>query len=326
MVTRQRSAEVLRCPPRPRLPGVRAAQIRELGAAPVLTEIESRGADEVLAVALNPLDLAVSAGRFYGGHPPLPYVPGCEAVVRRSGGRVYLYGGGHGTARDGFLSERTDSTLRGVPVPDDLDDAVAASLGIAGIAGWAPVARRAPARPADRVLVLGATGTAGSVTVQGARLLGVERIVAAGRDRQRLEEAVTLGADEVVQLEGDDLAGRLRLACGGEGPTLVVDFLWGEPGSAAVAAAAPGARIVQLGQSAGPEAAVTSADIRGKQLEILGYSVFRLSDDELAATYTELAEHVSAGRIQVSVQQFALDEVKLAWAAQGAGAKAVVRL
>jgi NADPH2:quinone reductase len=258
---------------------MRAAQVAAKEASPAPVELEELGETEVLAVALNPLDLAVAAGRFYGGHPPFPYVPGCEAVVRRDGGRFYLYGAGYGTTRDGFLAERTDCPLAGAPVPDGLDDALAAACGIAGIAGWAPVAHRAPVRADDRVLVLGATGTVGSVAIQAASLLGAERVVAAGRDPARLERAVGLGADASVRLEGDDLADRLRDACGGEGPTLVVDLLWGAPVRAAVAAAAPGARIVHLGQSAGPEATFSSADVRGKQLSILGYSNFRLTED-----------------------------------------------
>ena len=64
---------------------LRAAQILAVGSTPGLAERARAGRRstgeivEVLVVALNPLDLAVAAGRFYGGHPPLPYVPGCEA-------------------------------------------------------------------------------------------------------------------------------------------------------------------------------------------------------------------------------------------------------
>ena len=303
---------------------MRAARIAELGSPPALVDLDDAGGSEVLAVALNPLDLAVSAGRFYGGHPPLPYVPGCEAVVRRDGRRVYLNGGGYGTLRDGFLAERTDCPLPGVPVPGGLDDTSAAACGIAGMAGWAPVARRAPVRPGDRVLVLGATGTAGSVAVQGAKLLGAERVVAAGRNPERLARALELGADATVRLDEDDLPSRLGDACGGEGPTLVVDLVWAEPARAAVVAAAPGARIVHVGQSAGPEATLTSGDVRGKQLSILGYSNFRLSDPELADVYTELADHVAAGRIRIELDAYPLEHIGDAWAAQQRGAKVVL--
>jgi NADPH2:quinone reductase len=305
---------------------MRAAQIAKLGAPPAPVELEGSGALEILAVALNPLDLAVAAGRFYGGHPPLPYVPGCEAVARLRGGeRVYLFGEGYGTKRDGFLAERVDFPAeRAVPVPEGLDDAAAAACGIAGIAGWAPVAHRAPVQPHDRVLVLGATGTVGSVAVQGARLLGAARVVAAGRDPAGLERVLALGADAAVSLEGDDLAARLREACGGDGPTLVVDPLWGEPLRAAAEAAAPGARIVHLGQSAGPEATLSSGVVRGKQLSILGFSDFALSPEELRRAYTEVAGHVAAGRIRIDLERFPLEEVEKAWVAQGRGGKAVV--
>jgi NADPH2:quinone reductase len=306
---------------------MRSARITELGAPPEIVEVEEGGPVEVLAVALNPLDLAVGSGRFPRGHPPLPYVPGCEAVALVDGRRRYLFGEGFGTARDGFLAERVDfPAALGIPVPDDLDDPAAAACGIAGVAGWMPVARRAPVRPGDRVLVLGATGTVGSVAVQAARALGAERIVAAGRNSDKLERLRELGADEVVLLEGDDLVERFREACGGDGPTLVVDPLWGEPVRAAVDAAAPRARVVQVGQSAGPEATLLSGSVRLKGLSILGHSNFVLSREELRAAYLDVAEHIAAGRIRIDVEVFALDEVAEAWAHQAAGAKSVIRL
>jgi NADPH2:quinone reductase len=291
---------------------VRGAHIVKLGAEPVQVDITSEGSLEIAAVALNPVDLAVAAGRFAGGHPPLPYVPGCEAIGHRKGERMHLFGEGRGTAK--FA----------VSVPDGLDDARAAACGIAGMAGWGPVSMRAPVRPNDRVLVLAATGSVGSIALQGARLLGAERVVAAGRDDAKLKRTLELGADATVTLDGDDLAARFREACGGDGPTLVIDPLWGEPGRAAVDAAAPGARIVQVGQSAGPEATLTSAAIRLKQLSILGYTDFALTLEERRKVYGGLAEHVVAGRIRIDVEIFQLEELSDAWSAQQEGRKAVV--
>jgi NADPH:quinone reductase-like Zn-dependent oxidoreductase len=306
---------------------VRAARIAELGTPPEIVDVDVGGDVEVLAVALNPLDLAVGSGRFPGGHPPLPYVPGSEAVGLVDGRRTYLFGEGFGVRRDGFLAERVDfPESAAVPVPEGVDDDVAVICGIAGVAGWVPVSRRAPVEPGDRVLVLGATGTVGSVALQAARLLGAERIVAAGRDPARLERALELGADATVPLDGDDLAERFREACGGDGPTLVVDPLWGDPARAAVDAAARGARIVQLGQSAGPEATLTSGSVRLKALSILGHSNFVMSPEDLLSAYVEVVQHVAAGRISIEHETFALDDIAAAWKAQGSGAKAVIRL
>jgi NADPH2:quinone reductase len=160
-------------------------------------------------------------------------------------------------------------------------------------------------RPDDRVLVLGATGTAGQVALQAAKLRGAH-VTAAGRDEGRLRRALELGADEIVPLDGDL----------GE-PTYVFDPLCGEPLERAVAAAAHGARIVQLGQSAGPSATLTSAAIRSKQLEIYGYSGFAVPADVLAEQYRALVETALAGEIRLDVEQVALEELTSAWARPG---------
>jgi NADPH2:quinone reductase len=318
---------------------MRAAFVKEIGRPPEHDEAPDplRGEDEalleVLVVPLNPIDINVAAGRFYGGSPPTPYVAGSEAVgvVRESdahapGTLVWAHAG---TKRNGALAELMavpEDLL--VPLPGGTDPALAGALGVAGLAGWLPVTYRAPVREGDTVLVLGATGTVGLVALQGARLLGAGRVVAAGRRPEALERARRLGADAVVSLEEDDLAGSFRAACGGEGPTYVVDPLWGEPVAAAARAAAPGARIVNIGQSAGAEAPLASADVRGKQLEILGYSNFATPREVMHREYLRLVEHAAAGEVQVDIARFPFDRLGDAWQAQaeGAGAKVVVEL
>jgi NADPH:quinone reductase len=318
---------------------MRAAVVREIGrppeldAAPEPVRAEGETLLEVLAVPLNPIDVNVAAGRFYGGSPPTPYVAGSEAVgvVRESeavmpGTRVYAH---VGTKRNGALAELLvvpDSAL--VLLPENVDHLLAGALGTAGLAGWLPVAYRAPVHQGETVLVLGATGTVGLVALQGARLFGAGRIVAAGRRLEALERARRLGADAVVSLAEDDLAEAFREACGGDGPNCVVDPLWGEPAVAAARAAAPGARLVNIGQSAGAEAAFASADVRGKQLEIIGHSNFRAPQEVLKREYLRLLEHGAAGEVQVEVAPVPFERLAEAWQAQseGAGAKVVVEL
>ena len=288
---------------------MKAALISELGRPPTAGEAPEPGVEslEVLAAPVNPVDRSVAAGQFYGGHPPLPYVPGCECVGREAGGRiVWTFGGGLGLARNGAMAERAEPGAVVAEVPEGADPALAGALGIAGLAGWMPVAWRAPVREGDRVLVLGATGTAGQVAVQVAKLLGAAHVVAAGRDPEGLERALALGADEAVGLDGDF----------GE-PTYVFDPLCGEPLERAVAAAAPGARIVQLGQSAGPTSTLPSAAIRGKQLELYGYSNFAVAADVLAEEYGRLVGHAVAGEIRVALERIGLDELGDAWSRPG---------
>jgi NADPH:quinone reductase-like Zn-dependent oxidoreductase len=284
---------------------MRGAHVVELNAPPAAVEIDGAGAYEILAVALNPLDLAVAAGRFYGGHPPLPYVPGCEAVALDPGGRlVYLFGDGRGIAKDGFLVEHVD-----VPgdlpltLPPDVAPALAAVAGIAGIAAWVPVAWKAKVGPGDRVLVLGGTGTVGRIAAQAAELLGAEAVLAVG----------STDLDRIPETFGD------------EGFTVCIDPVWGEPLADALRYAQPHARVVHVGQSAGPEAPLRSADVRGKELTILGHSNFALTEQERGRAYHELLAHLVAGRIAIDYETFALDDVAAAWEHQSGG-KSVVLL
>jgi len=309
---------------------MRAATIRKLGEGPELDDVEAAD-DSVVVVAapLNPLDLAVSRGLYHGGSPELPYIPGCEAVVRDDDGRLlWIFGDGLGLSRDGALAERAligDSTA--VELPDGTDPVAASALGIAGLAGWLPFAWRAPLRGGENVLVLGATGSVGLVAVQAAKALGAGRVVAAGRSPAGLERAASLGADATLRLdEADDLVQAFRDAFDGEGPNYVFDPLWGEPATAAVQAAAPRATIVNLGQSAGPTAELPSGAIRGKNLSLLGHTNFAAPPAALAEHYARLVGHATAGTIRLDVEQVSLDAVADAWRrqAEGPGTKLVV--
>jgi NADPH2:quinone reductase len=309
---------------------VRAAIVNEVGAIPEVGEAGEPAGDvvEVLAAPINPIDLAVSRGALATGTPPLPYVPGCEAVGRTSDGRlVWLFGGALGRTRDGGMAERVSvGDSMAIAVPDGADPAVAAGLGIAGLAGWLPLAWRAPLGGGENVLVLGATGSVGLVAVQAARLLGAARVVAAGRSAKGLERALELGADECVRLDADDLVTAFKAAFGGEGPDYVFDPVWGDPLVAAVQAAVPRATVVNLGQSAGATAELTSAAVRFKNLTILGHTNYALPEDELTEHYHRLVGHVTAGEIVFDVERVPLDDAAAAWRRQvdGAGAKLVL--
>jgi NADPH2:quinone reductase len=178
--------------------------------------------------------------------------------------------------------------------------------GIAGIAAWVPVAWKANVGPEDRVLVLGGTGAVGQIAAQAARILGAAKVVAVGRAE----------LDRIGDEFGDD------------GFTVCIDPVWGEPLANALAHAAPHARIVHLGQSAGPESPLRSADVRAKELVVMGHSNFALSKEDRERAQLELLEHLTAGRITIEIERYPLDRVAEAWERQrsGPGAKVVVSI
>jgi NADPH:quinone reductase-like Zn-dependent oxidoreductase len=152
------------------------------------------------------------------------------------------------------------------------------------------------------VLVLGGTGAVGKIAAQAAQLLGAQHVVAVGsRDLDRIPDEF-----------------------GDEGFTVCIDPVWGEPLADALQYAARHARIVHLGQSAGPQAPLKSADVRGKELSIQGHSNFALTKDERDRAYLELLDHLAAGRITLDYETFALDDVAAAWEHQHGGKSVVV--
>jgi NADPH:quinone reductase len=307
---------------------VRAAVIRGVGAPPEPGELSDpeRGDGEALvdvyAAALNPIDLTIASGRFYAGPPQVPYAPGREGVgvVRESdrvapGTRVrFERDSGYGA--NGSVAERVvvdDEAL--VPLPEHADDVVAAALGVVGLAAW--LALEKAHVDGATVVVLGATGAVGQVAVQGAKLMGAHRVVAAARNADALEQVRMLGADALVPIAEGDLTAALKEAADGE-IDAAIDPLWAEPAVATLKALRVGGRLVHLGTSAGLEATIPSAPLRGNNVSMIGHSNLTTPHETKARAYRELLEHAMAGRLRVDVDVFPLERVADAWREQAA--------
>ena len=271
---------------------------------------------EVLAAGLNPVDVSISAGTFYAGPPQLPCVAGREGVGRIAGERVYFDAP---IAPFGSMAERSlVDPATTYPVPDGVGDGAAVAIGIAGLAAWLALTWRARLEPGEHVLVLGASGVVGQIAVQAARVLGAGRVVAAARSPEGLALALGLGADAAVSLSEPDLPGAFSRAAEGR-IDVVVDPLFGAPLTAAMQAASFCARIVQLGQSAGAEATISSPVVRGKLLALMGHSNFAAPLQVRRDGYRQMGEALARGEIRVDVLELALDRVADAWAMLAAG-------
>jgi NADPH2:quinone reductase len=204
-------------------------------------------------------------------------------------------------------------------LPAKLSDPLAAGLGVAGLAAWLALRDAARLRPGETVLVLGATGAVGQIGIQAARIMQAGRIVAAGRDQEALQKCLAMGADAVVTLQEqqglDQMAAALTGAAGGP-LQVVLDPVFGRPSMAASRACGPGARLVNLGQSAGAEATYRSRDIRGKRLSIVGHANGAVSSEVRRSAFLELAAHAAEGRIRIEVEEFSLEQVESAWRRQ----------
>ncbi len=306
---------------------MRAVVTPSTGAAPALREVPEpgdvpgRALVRLAAAGLNPVDLAIAAGRFYLPVPDAPRVAGAEAVgvVVRSGVHApgTLVWSLEPTGRFGEVFSAADAAL--VPVPDGLGPVEAAAIGIAGLAGWMPVRDRGALREGETVAVLGAGGVAGQVAVQAAVLGGAGRVIALARGAASLDRARSLGAHDAIALtEGDDPGAALRRAAPG-GVDLLVDTLWGAPLASCLAALGRGGRVVQVGSSAGQSAPIVAGPLRGGRIDIRGFSVFSEAPEDLGSAYAALARAVARGEVRIDVRSFPLEDAPEAWALQAAG-------
>jgi NADPH:quinone reductase len=319
---------------------MRAAVVQAIGSPPSAGEADEPVREPgsalvaVAAAPLNPVEIRVAAGRHPRRAEP-PYVPGLEGagtVIESErlepGTRVRF----ESPALPGFGARGTLAERAAVPeeslaeLPGDVEDDVAAAIGVVGITALLALERAAPI-DGVRVLVLGATGAVGQMAVQLARAMGAARVVGAGRSAERLARVRELGADEVVQLEGGDPAGAFEQAAGGQ-LDVVVDPLWGEPAMAALGVLATEGRLVNVGQSAGTDVRIPLETVRNRQGAIHAISSGWTQLRQKAAAYGRVLEHLRAGRLEVDRELVPLDEIAAAWRRQeeSPGRKLVVSI
>src|SRR6266516_4279126 len=314
-----------------------AAVIRNHAAPPEYLQwpIPRRGHGQALvrvtAAPISPLDLLCASGRSYFGAPRLPYIPGVqgigiviEADVLARGQRVWFSCDAGMKPGDGSMALYcVIDESSALVLPDQVDDDLAAALGLSSIAAWMALTWRGHLQPGEQVLVLGASGAVGQVAVQAAKLLGAGRVIAASRDEAACTRALTHGADAVVDLTGDDvdeMSRRIAAAC--DGPLhLVIDPVWSLPAEAAVRVLAAEGRLVNIGSAAGPTARFESAILRSKLHAILGYTNNALSHEQKAEALTEILIHAAAGRCTVERETVPLARAAEAWERQAACAR-----
>jgi NADPH:quinone reductase-like Zn-dependent oxidoreductase len=276
---------------------------------------------EVLAVGLHPRVRSGAAGRHYTSTGTLPMIPGIDGVGRLpDGGLVYF------AVPDDVWGSMADQAVvdprRTVPLPEDADVAKIAAAMNPAMSAWVALRRRVPLQPGQSVLVLGATGNAGTMAVQVARRLGAGRVVGAGRNPERLAALATVGADQVVALDDDPGATAARLAEAAAEVDIVIDYLWGAPAAAAMmallTARADRSRAldwIQIGAIAGPAIELPSVALRSANLRIQGCGQGSVSPPAYLAELPSLVAEIDAGTIAVNARPVPLADVEAAWTA-----------
>jgi NADPH:quinone reductase-like Zn-dependent oxidoreductase len=261
-----------------------------------------------------------AAGTHYTSTGELPMIPGIDGVAQLAdGSRVYF------VADDELPGPMADQAVidirRTVRLPDDADvEKIAAAMNPA-MSSWVALRRRVPIEAGQSVLVLGATGNAGTMAVQVAKRLGAARVVGAGRDADRLNALTRVGADDIVQLTDDAAATAAALAAAAADVDIVIDYLWSEPAERAMMALltarsdrSQALNWIQIGAMAGPTLSLPSVALRSANLRIQGNGQGAVSTQGYLAELPALIDEIGAGGLDITARPVPLHDVEAAWA------------
>jgi NADPH:quinone reductase-like Zn-dependent oxidoreductase len=285
---------------------------------------------EVLAAGLHPRVRTEASGRHYTSTGALPLIPGIDGVGRLSDGQNVYFVTPDG--RWGSMAERAlIDVQRVVPLPESADPLKVAAAMNPAMSSWVALRHRVTLHPGQAVLVLGATGNAGTMAIQVAKRLGAGRVVGAGRNPERLLQLPAVGADAVVDLTGEPADVSRRLAAAAAEVDVVIDYLWGAPAAAAMQALvkdrADRSRAldwIQIGAMAGPTIELPSVILRGANLRIQGVGQGAVSPEGYLAELPALVEEIATEAITVNVHRVPLANVEAAWPSLDPGAARTV--
>lgn len=269
---------------------------------------------DVRACSLNYHDLFTLRG-MPGIKVPLPIVMGIDiaGVVAEVGAGVEDWKPGdrvlvdpinrntgklQGEMVNGGLAEKTRVEAHQLlPLPDDLDFGLAASLPVAYGTAYRMMATRGAVTAGEKVLILGASGGVGTCCVQLAKMAGAEVAVCAST-QAKLDRLAALGADHLINYtEGDfrrqtiELFGKPRV-WGGGGVDVVVNFTGGDTWVPSLRCLTKGGRLLTCGATAGFDPKTDIRFIWTFEQNIMG------SNGWMPEDLVELMELTRTGRIK----------------------------
>jgi NADPH:quinone reductase-like Zn-dependent oxidoreductase len=280
--------------------------------------IEGEALVHVRAAGLHNLVKSIASGAHYSAAGSGPAVPGVDGVgVLDDGSRVYFLFVRKPWGTMAELAAAPRKSL--VPVPDALSDAQAAAIPNPGMSAWNSLKDRAALSPGETVLILGATGVAGQLAIQVARLLGAKRVIAAGRNVDAIASAKV---DAVIALgQPEDALREAFTAEAASGIDVVIDYVWGRPTEVLLEALAKGfktqdthrTRLVEVGAMAGPTITLPGATLRSIDLALLGSGFGSVPLDRVLAAIPTLFQMAAAGKLTVAAEPVPLAQVESAW-------------
>lgn len=260
---------------------------------------------DVEAIGVNFPDGLLVEGK-YQLRPQCPFVPGSEFA-----GRVAALGPGAGGFAvgdrvfgwhmgGGAYAERVAALTSEIhPLPANLSVEQGAALLCATGTAHHALRQRGRLQPGETLVVLGAAGGTGIGAVQVGKAIGA-RVIAVCSSDEKIEFALSQGADEGINYSREDLNQAIKARTGGRGADVVYDPVGGDAFDACSRAMAWDGRLLVVGFASGriPKLPVNLTLVKGYSVVGVFWGEFTRREPEAhAANMRELLAWVEAGKV-----------------------------
>lgn len=301
---------------------MRAVRVSEFGAPSVLrlcsdVTVPQPGLRQVLirvhACGVNPVETYIRAGT-YARKPTLPYTPGTDVagVVETVGEGVTAVKAGDrvfttATESGGYAEYTVAADDCVHKLPDALDFAQGAAIGIPYFTAYRALLHKAHAKAGETVLIHGASGGVGVAACQLSRALGLKVLGTAGTP-EGMKLALNNGAHLAFNHREESYTDKIMEATEGRGIDVIVEMLSNVNLSKDLQMLAYGGRVAIVG-SRGP-IEINPRDTMAKESSIMGVALFFATPEEKKECAALLYAGMEAGWLRPAVgTQHPLDKV-----------------
>ncbi len=255
----------------------------------------------IKAAGVNPVDTYIRAGR-PPRKPALPYTPGTDGAglveligpgvtLFAVGDRVYVAGSATGTYAEQSLCAAEDVH----PLPENVSFSQGAGVGIPYVTAYIALFERAKVKPAETLLVHGATGGVGLAAVQLAAAAGVTVVGTGGTERGR-NLVLDQGAVYALDHSAAGYLDQLQSMTEGRGVDVVLEMLANVNLDRDLKILAPRGRLVIIGSRGRIE--IDPRDVMSRNAKVLGLQVLSLGPAETAPVQAALGAGLVNGTLR----------------------------
>ena len=270
----------------------------------------------VHAAGVNPVETYVRTGT-YAFKPNLPYTPGADGagvVLRvapdvkrfKAGDRVYFTA----TLTGAYAQQALCDAVKVHRLPESVSFEQGAAMGVPYGTAYRGLFHRAQAKPAETVLVHGASGGVGTAAVQLARAAGMTVIGTAGSE-QGIKLVKEQGAQHALNHSSDGYLDELKKLTEDRGVDVIIEMLANKNLGKDLSVLAKKGRVVVIGSRGAIE--INPRDTMARDADIRGTTLANTTEQEYREMYVALSAGLENGTLRPVVgQKIPLAEAKRA--------------